>query len=187
MHPCLGLLYRLPSPSREAGRPLLTLPMCSECSVASWECTQTCTGTKCRHLQDSSNIQQLHTIQDSMVNKYSQITILMWCWPASKLSILGNREKSHVGGSWKERWDHYIWFCVFLFLRLTSLLCTSWCKENIISLVSVINVWLLNTLTFWPQLFIRWIHAMWCNENQFYSLPFGQAVASMYWPTSHFN
>ena len=187
MHPCLGLLYRLPSPSREAGRPLLTLPMCSECSVASWECTQTCTGTKCRHLQDSGNIQQLHTIQDSMVNKYSQITIPMWCWPASKLSILGNREKSHVGGSWKERWDHYIWFCVFLFLRLTSLLCTSWCKENIISLVSVINVWLLNTLTFWPQLFIRWIHAMWCNENQFYSLPFGQAVASMYWPTSHFN
>ena len=26
-----------------------------------------------------------------------------------------------------------------------------------------------------------------CKESQFYSLPFGQAVASMYWPTSHFN
>ena len=26
-----------------------------------------------------------------------------------------------------------------------------------------------------------------CKESQFYSLPFGQAVASMYYPTSHFN
>ena len=26
-----------------------------------------------------------------------------------------------------------------------------------------------------------------CKENQFYSLPFGHAVASMYWPTCHFN
>ena len=26
-----------------------------------------------------------------------------------------------------------------------------------------------------------------CKESQFYSLPFGQAVASMYWPESHFN
>ena len=26
-----------------------------------------------------------------------------------------------------------------------------------------------------------------CKESQFYSQPFGQAVASMYQPTSHFN
>ena len=26
-----------------------------------------------------------------------------------------------------------------------------------------------------------------CKESQFYSLPFRRAVASMYWPTSHFN
>ena len=26
-----------------------------------------------------------------------------------------------------------------------------------------------------------------CKESQFYSLPFGQAVASLYQPTSHFN
>ena len=26
-----------------------------------------------------------------------------------------------------------------------------------------------------------------CKESQFYILPFGQAVASMYQPTSHFN
>ena len=26
-----------------------------------------------------------------------------------------------------------------------------------------------------------------CKESQFYSLPFGQAVASIYQPTSHFN
>ena len=26
-----------------------------------------------------------------------------------------------------------------------------------------------------------------CEEGQFYSMPFGQAVANMYWPTSHFT
>ena len=26
-----------------------------------------------------------------------------------------------------------------------------------------------------------------CKESQFYSQPFGQAVASMYYPTSHFK
>ena len=38
----------------------------------------------------------------------------------------------------------------------------------------------------WNALTLLLDHAG-CKESQFYSLPFGQAVASMYWPESHFN
>ena len=34
---------------------------------------------------------------------------------------------------------------------------------------------------------LKFVKVAGCKESQFYSLPFGQAVASMYWPTSHFN